>query len=188
MDTLDKVFGYCDKCKKIVLKYESIFCQDCGEKLTKNICPNEECKNNKKPVYLPVRQRHCDICGTKTNFLQKLQGEHSEILNPTPYVRPVVAVDENLLESAVDIVLGEGKASTSFLQRRLKVGYSIASALIDKMEEIHIVGPSNGSKPRDILMTKQQWFERQCNSSGVFDRDRSISDKFKDFGTPIDKE
>ena len=70
---------------------------------------------------------------------------------------------DTMLEAAIEVVVEEGKASTSFLQRRLKIGYSRAASMIDEMEEMGIVGPPNGSKPRDILMSKQQWYERQAN-------------------------
>lgn len=57
-----------------------------------------------------------------------------------------------MLNEAIEIVLESGKASTSFLQRRIKVGYSRAARIIDMMEEMGIVGPANGSKPREVLI------------------------------------
>ena len=59
--------------------------------------------------------------------------------------------DDPLFEKAVDIVMETGKATASYLQRRLKVGYNRAARLIDIMENRGIVGPSNGSRPREIL-------------------------------------
>jgi DNA segregation ATPase FtsK/SpoIIIE, S-DNA-T family len=56
-----------------------------------------------------------------------------------------------LLRDAANIVIESGKASTSFLQRRLKIGYSRAARIIDTMEEMGIVGPPNGSKPREVF-------------------------------------
>ncbi len=56
-----------------------------------------------------------------------------------------------LMDSAVGIVVEAGKASASYLQRRLKIGYNRAARLVEQMEEMGIVGPANGSKPRDIL-------------------------------------
>ena len=47
------------------------------------------------------------------------------------------------------------------LQRRLKLGYSRAARIVDQMEEIGVVGPFEGSKPRQILITKEQWQEMQ---------------------------
>ena len=59
--------------------------------------------------------------------------------------------EDNLYEAARETVIKAGKASTSYLQRRLGVGYSRAAKLIDMLEERGVVGPANGSKPRDIL-------------------------------------
>ncbi|MGP1584894.1 MAG: DNA translocase FtsK 4TM domain-containing protein [Schwartzia sp. (in: firmicutes)] len=64
-------------------------------------------------------------------------------------------VDE-LLAPAVDLVLSAGQASTSSVQRRFRIGYTRAARLIDTMEELKIIGPNVGSKPREILMTKEQ--------------------------------
>ena len=55
--------------------------------------------------------------------------------------------------------------STSLLQRRLKVGYARAARLVDEMEEKGIVGPFEGSKPRKVLMTKDQYYERKTMSA-----------------------
>jgi S-DNA-T family DNA segregation ATPase FtsK/SpoIIIE len=69
--------------------------------------------------------------------------------------------DDVLLPAAVEIVLETGQASASMLQRRLKLGYARASRLVDQMEEKGIVGPFEGSKPRQILITKQEWDSRE---------------------------
>jgi S-DNA-T family DNA segregation ATPase FtsK/SpoIIIE len=68
---------------------------------------------------------------------------------------------DELLPQAVDVILETGQASVSLLQRRLKLGYSRAARLVDQMEEMGVVGPFQGSKPRDILITRQQWQEMQ---------------------------
>jgi len=59
--------------------------------------------------------------------------------------------DDPLMDKALEIVLAAGKASASYLQRRLKVGYNRAARLVEEMERMGIVGPAQGSKPRDIL-------------------------------------
>ncbi len=64
---------------------------------------------------------------------------------------------DEMLPSAVDVILETGQASVSMLQRRLKLGYARAARIVDEMEERGIVGPFQGSKPRDILITKEQW-------------------------------
>jgi S-DNA-T family DNA segregation ATPase FtsK/SpoIIIE len=67
---------------------------------------------------------------------------------------------DELLEEAVRMVMETGQASVSMLQRKFRVGYTRAARLIDTMEEMKIVGPNVGSKPRDILMTSDQVFSR----------------------------
>ncbi len=64
---------------------------------------------------------------------------------------------DELLPAAVDVILETGQASVSMLQRRLKLGYARAARIVDEMEEKGIVGPFQGSKPRTILVTKEQW-------------------------------
>jgi len=64
---------------------------------------------------------------------------------------------DEMLPAAVDVILETGQASVSMLQRRLKLGYARAARIVDEMEEKGIVGPFQGSKPRDILITKEQW-------------------------------
>jgi S-DNA-T family DNA segregation ATPase FtsK/SpoIIIE len=66
------------------------------------------------------------------------------------------AFDDDLLEDAVDTVMSTGIASASGLQRRLRVGFSRASRLIDMMEMMGIVGPADGSKPREILVDEDE--------------------------------
>ena len=62
-------------------------------------------------------------------------------------------LDEELWEDAVQLVARTGKASASFLQRRLKIGYNRAARIVEIMERQGIVGPENGSKPREVLIT-----------------------------------
>jgi S-DNA-T family DNA segregation ATPase FtsK/SpoIIIE len=75
-------------------------------------------------------------------------------------VEPADECDE-LLPAAVDVILETGQASVSMLQRRLKLGYSRAARLVDQMEERGIVGPFEGSKPRQLLISKERWQEMQ---------------------------
>lgn len=67
---------------------------------------------------------------------------------------------DDKMEEAIRIVIEAGQASTSLLQRRLKVGYARAGRMVDDMEQMGIVGPHQGSKPRDILITYNEWLER----------------------------
>ena len=64
---------------------------------------------------------------------------------------------DEMLPAAVDVILETGQASVSILQRRLKLGYARAARIVDEMEDRGIVGPFAGSKPREILITKERW-------------------------------
>lgn len=68
---------------------------------------------------------------------------------------------DEVFPAAVDVILELGQASVSMLQRRLKLGYARAARLVDQMEERGIVGPFEGSKPRQLLITKEQWLQMQ---------------------------
>ena len=74
---------------------------------------------------------------------------------------------DELLPAAIDVVLEMGQASVSMLQRRLKLGYGRAARLVDQMEEKGVVGPFEGSKPRQLLITKEQWQEMQYRQGMV---------------------
>ena len=69
-----------------------------------------------------------------------------------------------MLPNAIECVVEMGQASTSLLQRKLKLGYARAARIIDQMEEMGVVGPFEGSKPRQVLITKEQWLEKQLSS------------------------
>jgi S-DNA-T family DNA segregation ATPase FtsK/SpoIIIE len=70
-----------------------------------------------------------------------------------------------MMQEAVKCVVEAGQASTSLLQRRLRLGYARAGRLIDEMEQMGIVGPHEGSKPRQVLITYQQWLEMNMRQS-----------------------
>ncbi len=74
--------------------------------------------------------------------------------------------DDELFDQAVEVILETGQASTSMLQRRLKLGYSRAARIVDQMEERGVVGPFEGSKPRKILITRESWANRKQIPSG----------------------
>ena len=85
---------------------------------------------------------------------------------------------DELLPDAVDVVLELKQASVSSLQRKLKLGYSRAARIVDQMEQLGVVGPYEGSKPRKVLITRQQWQQMQY-STGVAPAD-SIAAEFAD--------
>ena len=93
---------------------------------------------------------------------------------------------DELLPAAVEVVLETGQASVSMLQRRLKLGYSRAARLVDQMEERGYVGPFEGSKPRQLLITREKWQELQMAKGAAptetppaADRCGSIHDVFE---------
>jgi len=73
--------------------------------------------------------------------------------------------DDELLPRAIDLVIESGQASVSLIQRKLKVGYARAARIVDQMEERGIVGGYEGSKPRQILISKQQWMELKMSQN-----------------------
>ena len=68
------------------------------------------------------------------------------------------------LMEAIETVVDTGQASTSFIQRRFKVGYARAGRIIDQMEERGVISGYQGSKPREVLMTKERWNELQMGT------------------------
>jgi len=89
---------------------------------------------------------------------------------------------DEMLPAAVDVILETGQASVSMLQRRLKLGYARAARIVDEMEEKGIVGPFQGSKPRTILVTKEQWEAMKSGQS----HQMSIEDMEEDTFVPED--
>jgi len=84
--------------------------------------------------------------------------------------------EDELFESAKEIIIKANKASTSMLQRRLSIGYGRAAKILDMLEESGIIGPPNGSKPREVLISRQQYEDSLGESmSGVPIHDRSAS-------------
>ncbi|MBQ3072904.1 MAG: DNA translocase FtsK, partial [Oscillospiraceae bacterium] len=69
--------------------------------------------------------------------------------------------DEDLIERAIDVVVEMGQASTSSLQRKLKLGYARAARIMDQLEELGVIGPYEGAKPRRVLLTQLQADERK---------------------------
>ncbi|WP_243411722.1 FtsK/SpoIIIE family DNA translocase [Ruminococcus difficilis] len=88
---------------------------------------------------------------------EELNGNKGKDNGVSPGNAPEV---DSMMEDAIKFVIESGQASTSMLQRRLKVGYARAGRMIDDMEQMGIVGPHQGSKPREVLITMNDWLER----------------------------
>ena len=71
------------------------------------------------------------------------------------------------LMDAIDVVVETGQASTSFIQRRFKVGYARAGRIIDQMEEKGVISGYQGSKPRQVLMSKEKWEELKMSPNDI---------------------
>ncbi len=83
--------------------------------------------------------------------------EKNAISEPTNDKRTKSECDDPMLSEAIKCVIDAGQASTSMLQRRLRLGYARAGRLIDEMEKMGVIGASDGSKPRQVLITHQQF-------------------------------
>ena len=70
--------------------------------------------------------------------------------------------EDPMLNDAIKVVVENGQASTSLLQRKLKLGYARAARIVDEMEQRGVVGPYEGSKPRKVLITKEQLMEKEA--------------------------
>ncbi|MFU0833204.1 MAG: Cell division protein FtsK/SpoIIIE [Oscillospiraceae bacterium] len=124
----------------------------------------------------PIRIQGCFVSDSEiesiTNYVKKAQkADYNE--NIAEEIERNAAAEKNdsssgtaqnsedpMMQDAIKCVIEAGQASTSLLQRRLRLGYARAGRLIDEMEQMGVIGPRDGSKPRQVLMTYQQWLER----------------------------
>ncbi|MBI1908317.1 DNA translocase FtsK 4TM domain-containing protein [Candidatus Uhrbacteria bacterium] len=104
---------------------------------------------------------------------------------------------DDLMEDAIQIVLESGKASTSFLQRRMKIGYSRAARIIDLMEQMGIIGAQDGAKPREILVTEwppegsrkpTQFNTRPPEDDDELDEEEAMDEDEEDADLPDDED
>lgn len=99
-----------------------------------------------------------DIAKIETNYDNDVMSEIERNVNfekETFQFEESDSFDDPIYNDAVHIVLEAGAASTSLLQRQLKIGYARAERIINKMEENGVIGPYNGAKPREVLITKE---------------------------------
>ena len=90
-----------------------------------------------------------------------------------------------LFDDGVEVLLETGQASVSMLQRRLKLGYSRAARLIDQMEERGIVGPFEGSKPRQLLVSRASWEAYKNGGVSVEEEDDEDEEEPREIDIPI---
>ena len=90
----------------------------------------------------------------EVQYDEKMIPEEAEVANDEE-------AEDELYSQAVQLVVEAGTASVSLLQRRLRIGYTRAARLIDMMERRRIVGPYEGSRPREVLVTREQWHAQQ---------------------------
>ena len=99
-------------------------------------------------------EREAARCGTKKSGASAAPGDPSEDDGET----------DPMLKSAIELAVDAGKISTSLIQRKLSLGYGRAAKLIDKMEQMGVVGPPDGNKPRQVLLTRQEYMEMVLNN------------------------
>ena len=73
-----------------------------------------------------------------------------------------VSGDDDIIEQAISIIAQTQTASTSYLQRKLKLGYARAGRIMDELEDMGFVGPANGAKGREVRISREQWLEREA--------------------------
>ncbi len=101
---------------------------------------------------------------------KKKSGAEVEIDTPTN------GYDDEMTEKAIEVVVESGMASTTLIQRKLKLGYARAARIIDELSEKGIIGPFEGAKPRKVLITKEQWMEMQATSSSNTPKQLTVDD------------
>ena len=125
----------------------------------------------------PLRVQGCFISEEEVeqviSFIKSEQGEGAsyeediiEHINSTADSRSSGGYESNddvdeLLNEAINIVVEFQQASTSFIQRKLRVGFNRASRIMDQLEERHIISEKDGSRPRQVLVTKEQFLDEQ---------------------------
>jgi S-DNA-T family DNA segregation ATPase FtsK/SpoIIIE len=87
---------------------------------------------------------------------------------------------DEMLPQAVEVVLEMGSCSVSMLQRRVKLGYSRAARIVDQMEELGIVGPYEGAKPRSVLVDREGWLEIQRQLGMAGDSDLALAQQMNE--------
>ncbi|MBR3737471.1 MAG: DNA translocase FtsK, partial [Eubacterium sp.] len=165
----EKLLGYGDMLYAPVGESKPLRVQGCyiSDEEIEDLC--EFIRNQGESQYSEEIQKEIDNKAVQEKgSAQAFTGEESsESLDP-------------LFEKAVEVILENGRASTSFLERKLGVGYSRGSKIMDQVEEKGIIGPQDGAKPREIRITMQQWIQMKANGSVDFTSENTEQMSFED--------
>ena len=126
-------------------------------------------KNQEQTVYDDDVMKEIDKNAAQTGAKKKDTGSSGDDGEKGP-------ADE-MLPKAIEVVIEAQSASTTLLQRKLKLGYARAARIIDDLETSGIIGPYEGAKPRKVLITKQQWYEMNALAQGGANKDYSENEE-----------
>ena len=98
---------------------------------------------------MSIEQSLDRIASTLSGILVEMKRNNGTLLTGEP-----IGDSDSLLDEVVEIVINSGKASTSYIQRRMSIGYGRAARMMDLLEEKGIIGPANGASPREVLVKK----------------------------------
>lgn len=99
------------------------------------------------------------------NVLDHIEKEHEQMEAEPDESRAASGAVDSLFFKAAELAVDSGQASVAMLQRRFKIGYQRAARIIDQMEEKRVIGPYEGTKPRQVLLSRQELFEMQMNQA-----------------------
>ncbi len=100
------------------------------------------------------------------SIIEQIEREPEEASQAKSEEMPISDERDDLFIKAVEMVIDSGQASVAMFQRKFKIGYQRAARLVDRMEEQGIIGPYEGTKPRQVIMTKQEFNEMLMNEEG----------------------
>jgi S-DNA-T family DNA segregation ATPase FtsK/SpoIIIE len=126
-------------------------------------------KSQEQTVYDDVVMKEIDKQAAQTGVKKKDSASSGDEGEKGP-------ADE-MLPKAIEVVIEAQSASTTLLQRKLKLGYARAARIIDDLETSGIIGPYEGAKPRKVLITKQQWYEMNALAQGGANKDYSENEE-----------
>lgn len=126
-------------------------------------------KNQEQTVYDDDVMKEIDKNAAQTGTKKKDTGTSADDGEKGP-------ADE-MLPKAIEVVIEAQSASTTLLQRKLKLGYARAARIIDDLESSGIIGPYEGAKPRKVLVSKQQWYEMNALAQGGANKDYSENEE-----------